>query len=145
MTLITPKKALLPYSEEPGPRMNSTRSIRSTSRKNAVPMNPEIVIPGAQKPPDAHVMVVPVVIDVELSLGPDDVRQRPVAVPHDVPGGDDGHRGRGLRDLLIVLGGAVDRDVHELFQAYGVDRGRRRGDSPRLPPQGEQQGGEGGK
>ena len=37
MTLITAKKASVPYREELGPRMTSTRSMASTSTSDSVP------------------------------------------------------------------------------------------------------------
>ena len=39
ITLTTPKTALVPYSDEAGPRMTSTRSIVATSSPNSLPID----------------------------------------------------------------------------------------------------------
>ena len=90
---------------------------------------PCVVVARQREPADADVAVVAVVGHVEAADAAQEVGERPIAVPRDVLGGDDGDRGRRFGHRLHPLGGAedgLDLEPHQVFETHlrEVLRGR---------------------
>ena len=137
-TFTTPKNALVPYSDEAGPRIISTRSIDrhieaelAANRGlvvhvvvDSMPVDeqedPGVVVAGLGKPAGANVAVIAVVVDIEATHATQHVGKRAVAVAGNVIRSDDGDGSRRLGDRLHPLGCPEDTlhlDLHQVREA----------------------------